>query len=429
MESLILRGGHVLDPSQGIDEQVDVVIENGKVADIIPPGRKARGRDVNVEGMFVAPGLVDIHVHLREPGYEYKETIETGANAAVAGGFTSIVAMPNTDPPPDTAAAVLGFAARARNAACRVYTVGTITQGRQGQELSEMADLVAAGVVGFSDDGAPVSNSRVLLNAMEYARPLGKAILSHCEVPELAEGGQMHEGRVSSELGIAGMPPIAESLGISRDIALAGYSGARLHICHVSAAASVDVIRSAKMAGSARITAETAPHYLALTDEAVRTFDSNAKMNPPLRTRQDQQALKKALQDGTIDVIATDHAPHSREEKQVEFDAAPFGIIGLETSLGVCWTELVKTGVLTPMQLIEKMSTNPAQVCGLLAGTLKPGTAADVVVIDPDVRWVVAEPFRSRSQNSPFIGCELQGRAILTIVGGTVRYDAGMLAK
>jgi dihydroorotase len=423
MERLILRGGHVLDPSQGIDLLADLVIEGGKVAGLLAPGVPAKGREIDVTGMFVAPGLVDIHVHLREPGFEYKETIETGANAAVAGGVTSVVAMPNTDPPPDTAAAVLGFVSRAKNVACHVYTVGSITQGRAGTELSEMADLVAAGVVGFSDDGSAVRNSRVLLNAMEYARPLGKPILSHCEDPDLAEGGQMHEGMVSAELGISGMPAIAEALGVIRDIALAEYSKAHLHVCHVSTAQSVEAIRSAKKSGATRITAETAPHYLALTDDAVRAFDSNTKMNPPLRTRADQDALREGLKDGTIDALATDHAPHSHEEKQVEFDAAPFGVIGLETSLGVCWTELVVKNILSPLQLIEKMSTNPARVCGLNAGTLAVGAPADVVLIDPKREWTVSSSFRSKSNNSPFVGWNLTGRAVLTLVGGEVRFD------
>ena len=423
MEALILRGGQVIDPAQGLDRPADLVLADGKVAEILSPGAKAKGREINVAGMLVSPGLVDIHVHLREPGFEYKETIETGALGAVAGGITSLVAMPNTEPPPDNAEAVRGFYERTMRAACHVYTVGTITKERKGADLAEMADLIAAGAVGFSDDGDPVKNSRILLNAMEYCRPLGKPILSHCEDTDLAEGGYMNEGLVSAELGIPGIPSVAEALGTARDIMLAEYAGAHLHICHVSARESVEVIRRAKRDKRTKITAETAPHYLALTDEAIKTFDTNAKMNPPLRTKADQEALREGLRDGTIDAIATDHAPHAPEEKQVEFDAAPFGVLGLETSLGVVWTELVLPGVLTPMQVIEKMATNPARICGLTGGTLAPGAAADVTVIDPRRVWTVPKTFRSKSHNSPFVGRELTGKAVLTIVDGQVRFD------
>ncbi len=331
--------------------------------------------------------------------------------------------MPNTTPPPDSAANVRGFYERVRGALCHVYTVGTITQGRAGKELAEMADMVAAGAVGFSDDGDPVDNTRIYLNAMEYTRPLGAPIVSHCEDSDLARGGHMHEGRVSADLGIQGMPSISESLGVVRDITLAEYSGAHLHVCHVSSADSVAALRQAKERGRTRITAETAPHYLALTDETIRAYDTNAKMNPPLRTEADRTALKQALADGTLDVIATDHAPHAPEEKEVEFDAAPFGVIGLETSLGVCWTELVVPGVLTPSQLVAKMSTNPARVCRLPAGTLVESSGADVTVIDPDRTWTVPTRFASKSRNSPFVGRELTGRAVLTLVDGDVRFD------
>lgn len=431
METLILRGGHVLDPAQDLDRPADVILADGRVAEIVSAGSRAKGSVIDVKGLLVVPGLVDIHVHLREPGYEYKETIETGALGAVAGGITSVVAMPNTDPPPDNAENVRGFYVRAKNAVCHVYTVGTITQGRSGSELAEMADLASAGAVGFSDDGNPVRNARILLSAMEYARPLGKPILSHCEDADLTEGGQMNEGVVSAELGIAGMPVLGESLGIVRDVMLARYARAHLHVCHVSAADAVEAIRRAKRDGkktSSRLTAETAPHYLALTDEAIKRFDTNAKMNPPLRTKKDVDALKEALRDGTLDAIATDHAPHAPEEKQVEFDAAPFGVIGLETSLGVVWTELVEGGVLTPYQVIEKMATNPARICGLPAGTLEPGAPADVTVIDPKRVWTVPKTFCSKSHNSPFIGRELTGRAILTIVGGMVKFDLDGIA-
>jgi dihydroorotase len=425
MDTIVLRGGRVIDPSQGLDALKDVVIADGKIAAIIEPATQAAGRDIDVSGRIVSPGLVDIHVHLREPGFEYKETIATGAEAAVAGGITSVVAMPNTDPAPDSADAVRGFYKTAESAACHVYTTGTITRARKGDQLAEFVDLAAAGVVGFSDDGDPVSNTRTLLHAMVYARPIGLPVVAHCEVKDLAAGGHMHEGTVSAELGIDGIPDISESLDVTRHIELAKYAGCRLHICHVSAAATVEVIRRAKAEGVVDVTAETAPHYLALTDEAIRTYDTHAKMNPPLRTELDRRALIEALQDGTIDAIATDHAPHSPEEKNVEFDRAPFGVIGLETSLGVCWTELVVTGLLTPLQLIAKMSTNPARIHGLPAGSLVVGSPADVVVIDPERRWTVPSRFRSKSRNSPFVGRELVGRAVLTLVSGAVRWEAG----
>lgn len=423
METIILRGGHIIDPAQNIDREADLVIANEKIVGIVEPGTPVSGRDIDVAGLIVAPGLVDIHVHLREPGFEHKETIASGASAAVAGGITSVVAMPNTDPPPDSADHVVGFYRRAQPSACHVYTVGTVTRDRKGAQLSEMADLIAAGVVGFSDDGDPIGNSRTLLHAMEYARPLGKPIVAHAEIKELSEGGHMNQGTVSAELGIGGMPDIAESLDIARHITLAHFTGCHLHIAHVSAASSVEEIRLGKSAGPGRITAETAPHYLALTDEAIREFNSNAKMNPPLRSEADRIALKEALRDGTIDAIATDHAPHSPEEKVVEFDHAPFGIIGLETSLGVCWSELVVEDVLSPYQLIEKMSTNPARIHGLNAGSLAEGAPADVVAIDPTRVWTVPAKGRSKSRNSPFIGHTLTGKAVLTLVLGVVHFD------
>ena len=423
MTPLILRGGRVLDPVSNRDELADVILADGVVSKIVAPGTAAEGTAVDVSGLLVCPGLIDIHVHLREPGYEYKETIETGTQAAVAGGVTSVVAMPNTKPAPDSAVAVQGFYTRAKGAACRVYTVGTITTGRSGQHLAEMGDMIAAGAVGFSDDGDPVANTRVMLNALEYSRLFDKPIVSHSEDKDLAEGGHMNEGSVSADLAIRGIPDVAESIAITRDVALAEYVGARLHIAHVSAAESVEVIRRAKARGKAAITAETAPHYLMLTDEEVRTFSTNAKMNPPLRTAADQEALIEGLRDGTIDAIATDHAPHAPEEKETEFDAAPFGIIGLETSLAVVWTRLVKTGVLSPMQVIEKMSASPARIHGLPGGSLAPGAPADVTVIDPERVWTVPASFRSLSRNSPFVGRELTGRAVLTIVDGDVRFD------
>jgi dihydroorotase len=423
MEAIILRGGVLIDPASNIDELKDVVISEGRVSAVIEPGTKASGREIDVSGLIVAPGFVDIHVHLREPGFEYKETIATAADAAVFGGVTSVVAMPNTDPPPDAAENVRGFYKNAETAACHVYTTGTITHGRKGVKLSEMADLISAGVVGFSDDGDPVDDTRTLLNAMDYSKPLGKPIVAHAEMQDLVVGGHMNEGTVSAELGIGGMPDIAESLDIARHIALAHYTGCHLHLCHVSCAAGVDEIRRGKTSGRGRITAETAPHYLMLTDETVRTFDTRSKMNPPLRTESDRQALKEALRDGTIDAIATDHAPHAPEEKKVEFDQAPFGIIGLETSLSVCWTELVVPGVLTPSELIRLMSTNPADIHGLAAGSLGVGAAADVAVIDPERVWTVPKRFRSKSRNSPFIGMDLTGKTVLTLVSGEVKYD------
>jgi dihydroorotase len=423
MDALILRGARVIDPSQNLDAPRDVLLSDGHIAGLLEPGTPAEGREIDVSGLIVAPGLVDIHVHLRQPGFEYKETIDTGAQAAVAGGITSVVAMPNTKPPPDTAEAVEGFYRLAEGAACRVYTLGAVTVGRGGTELAELVDLVSAGAVGFSDDGDPVADSKVMLNALTYSRMTRRPIASHCEDKPLASGGHMNEGRVSSELGISGIPCISETISAVRDIMLAEYAGAHLHICHVSAAGTVDAIREAKKRGKTRITGETAPHYLALTDKEVRSYSANTKMNPPLRTDTDREALAEALHDGTIDAIATDHAPHSMEEKQVEFDAAPFGIIGLETSLGVCWDTLVKPGILTPSQLIEKMSTNPAAIHDLPGGTLAEGMPADVVIIDPNREWTVPATFQSKAVNTPFVGRTLTGRAVMTIVGGDVRFD------
>jgi dihydroorotase len=378
---------------------------------------------IDAAGLVVTPGLVDMHVHLREPGREEDETIETGTRAAVVGGFTSVACIPNTEPPIDTQAAVEFIhqkAARADN--CNVFVVACVSRGREGKELAEIGRLVEAGAVAFSDDGAPVWDAELMRRALEYCRMFDKPILAHEEVLELSRGGVMHEGLVSLVLGLPGMPAAAEDVMIGRDIALAEVTGGRLHVMHVSTAGGVALVREAKRRG-ARVTAEATPHHFTLTDEGLRGFDANHKMSPPLRTAADVEAIVDGLVDGTIDCIATDHAPHAREKKMLELDRAPFGILGLETAVGLAVTRLVATGRMGWPRLVEAMSTLPAGILGINRGTLRPGAVADVTLIDPDVTWRVdATRLQSRSVNTPFDGWTLRGRAVATIVGGRVKH-------
>jgi dihydroorotase len=364
-----------------------------------------------------------MHVHLREPGREEDETIETGTRAALAGGFTSVACIPNTEPPLDTQAAVEFVHQKAARADhCNVFVVACVSRGREGKELAEIGRLVEAGAVAFSDDGAPVWDAELMRRALEYCRMFDKPILAHEEVLELSRGGVMHEGLVSLVLGLPGMPAAAEEVMIGRDIALSEATGGRLHVMHVSTAGGVAIIRDAKRRG-ARITAEAAPHHFTLTDEGLRGFDSNHKMSPPLRTAADVEAIIGGLVDGTLDCIATDHAPHAREKKMLELDRAPFGILGLETAVGLAVTRLVATGRIGWPRLIEAMSTLPARILGINRGTLRPGSVADITLIDPDMQWRVdVSRFSSRSVNSPFDGWTLRGRAVATIVGGRVKY-------
>jgi dihydroorotase len=422
-KGLWIKSGRVLDPASGLDQTADLLIRNGKIATIGQVKEPPAGAEVlDARGKVVVPGLIDMHVHLREPGREDEETILTGSQAAAAGGFTAIACMPNTEPAIDNQETVRFVRQKAEEAPVRVYPIAAITQGRRGQELTEVADLTAAGAVALSDDGDSVKNSHVFRRALEYASMFAIPVISHCEDPDLRGPGVMNEGYVSTLLGLRGMPAVAEEVAVARDINIAEFTGARLHIAHVSTAGAVELIRAAK-ARRVQVTAEVTPHHFSLTDEAVSTFDTNTKMNPPLRGAVDRQALRRGLADGTIDCVASDHAPHALEEKEMEFDAAPFGIVGLETSLGLVLTELVQEGTLTLLEAVTKMTINPARILGIEGGTLEVGGVADLTIIDPQVRWTVdSRKFRSKSKNTPFDGWELTGRAVVTIVGGEIVY-------
>jgi len=425
MERLLIRGGRVVDPSQGLDREMDILIQGGQIVEYDPP---SRGDEVVIDarGKIVTPGLIDMHVHLREPGDEEDETIASGTAAALAGGFTSIACCPNTDPPIDTSATVEFVrqkAARADN--CHVFVMACVSKDRKGEELAEIGQLVAAGAVAFTDDGAAVRDPELMRRAFEYCLMFDKPVCNHCEIPELARNGVMHEGLVSLILGLPGIPAAAESVMVARDIALAEATGGRLHVMHVSTLDSVEAIRRAKNRG-VRVTAEVTPHHFTLTDECLRTFDSNFKMNPPLRSRDHLEACINGLRDGTIDVIASDHAPHAKEKKMQELDRAPFGIIGLETTLSLVITKLIKPGILTWSEAVAKMTVNPARILGLNKGTLAIGADADVTIIDPNWEWVVdPSRFLSKARNTPFTGWKLEGRATDVIVSGTIKYRIG----
>jgi dihydroorotase len=428
---LLLRGGRVIDPSRGFDQIADLLIEDGKIAAVGAGLGSPAGGDVrDVRDRVVAPGLVDVHVHLREPGNEDVETIATGARAAAAGGFSAVCAMPNTDPVTDNQAAV-GFIVRqsSRAGLTRVYPIGAISVGQKGERLSEFGEMVGAGAVAVSDDGKPVVSSHLMRTALEYARTFDIPVADHCEDPLLAAGGVMHEGLVSTRLGLKGIPAAAEEIMVGRDVVLAGLTGGRVHLCHMSTRGSVEIIRRAKQQGI-RVTAEVTPHHLALTDRACERYDTHAKMNPPLREAADVAALRQALKDGVIDCIASDHAPHAYDAKEAAFDDAPFGIVGLETAFGVAYTELVASGILTLPELLHRMSTAAAAAFRLPGGTLQPGAAADVVVLDVTARWSVdPATFFSKSRNTPFGGRALTGRAVLTIVGGTLAHEVEAPAR
>jgi dihydroorotase len=420
---ILIQNGRLIDPSQSLDRVASLLVADGRIAayDVLPSGGEQL---LDASGKIVAPGLIDMHVHLREPGREEDETIQTGATAAVAGGFTSIVCCPNTEPPidsPETIALVLRQAARADQ--CQVYVMACVSKNRQGKELAEIARLAAAGAVAFSDDGAPVYDAELMRRALECCRMCDKPVLNHAEVPELARGGVMHEGEVSRSLGLPGIPAAAEDLMTARDIALAEATGGRLHMMHVSTAGSVDAVRRAKRRG-VRVTAECAPHHFTLTDECLRSRDANFKMNPPLRSREHVEACIAGLADGTIDAIASDHAPHAREKKLRGLLQAPFGIIGLETTLGLVITRLVEPGHLDWSRALALLTANPARILGIPKGTLALGAEADVTIIDPDVRWIVdTAQLHSKSTNTPFAGWELRGRADTVLVGGKVKFS------
>ena len=424
MRPLLLTGGRVIDPSRDTDDLADVLLEDGRITAV---GRNIGTPDgaetLDVRGKVVAPGLVDVHVHLREPGQEDLETIATGSASAVAGGFTSICAMPNTDPVCDNQGVVGFVIAQAQRAAkARVYPIGAVTLGQKGQQLAEFGELVGAGAVAVSDDGKPVATAHMMRTALEYAKTFGIPVADHCEDMSLATGGSMHEGIVSTRLGLKGIPAAAEEVMVARDILLAELTGGHVHLCHMSTRGSVELIRRAKERGI-RVTAEACPHHFSLTHEACVGYNTNAKMNPPLREAADVEAIREGLKDGTIDCVATDHAPHHYDAKEREFDDAPNGIIGLETALGLSISELVGRGLLSLPQLLHRMSTAPARIFNLPGGTLLPGAPADLVVIDPTVKWTVQpETFCSKSRNTPFAGRELTGRAELTIVRGQVAF-------
>jgi dihydroorotase len=416
---IVVRGARVVDPAGGRDEVADLLIEDGRIA--APNGPTSGATVVDADGLVVAPGLVDLHSHLREPGREDKETIETGCRAAALGGYTAVAAMANTDPVADNAAVVHEVRDLAERAGmCDVFPVGAITRGLAGEEMAELGEMIQAGVRMFSDDGRCVPSTRVLRNALTYARAFdGAVIAEHCEDASLAEGGQMHEGYHSYSLGLAGQPREAEEIVVARDLALARLTGGRLHLCHLSSAGSVSLVRRAKAEGL-RVTAEVTPHHLVFTDEDLRTYDSNFKVNPPLRTAEDRDVLVEGLADGTVDAVATDHAPHAVEEKETEFDHASFGTTGLETALAAVLTFVVGSGAITLSGALEAMSTRPARILGTddHGRPLEPGAPANVVAFDPAAEWVVEPPFASRSRNSAFLGRTLRGRVVHTIYRG-----------
>jgi dihydroorotase len=429
----VVAGGRVIDPRAGLDCKADVFIEDGKISKVETGSLLTKrslkpyepGEYFVAEGYIVTPGLIDIHVHLREPGREDEETVLTGAEAAAAGGFTAVCCMPNTSPPIDNQETVQFVLDRAADAPVKVFPIGAITKGREGEQLAEIGDLVSAGAVAISDDGSPVDSAAVMRRALDYARMFGIAVVSHAEDSTLSSGSHMNEGYTSTVLGIKGDPSVSEEICVSRDILLAKYARSKLHIAHVSTRGVVELIRDAKRQ-CVMVTAEATPHHFTLTDDLIaERFDTNLKMKPPLRTKADVEAVIAGLQDGTIDCIACDHAPHSIEEKDVEFDLAPNGIIGLETALGLTVTHLVKPGLLSWSGLVERMSSNPAEVMNLRMGQFKAGYPADITVIDPDAVWKVnVGKFKSKSRNSPYNGRRLTGRSIMTIVDGRVVYQA-----
>jgi dihydroorotase len=420
-QSYLLQNGRIVDPLSGVDHQGDLLVVNGRIAS---PGETVPTdvQTVDVKGCWVVPGLIDMHVHLREPGDEYKEDIVSGTRAAAAGGFTGVVCMPNTKPVNDNASVTAKILEQAGKGFARVYPVGAISKGSKGESLAGFGELKEAGVVAVSDDGLPVHDSQLMRRAIEYASDHQLTVISHSEERSLVRNGVMNEGIVSTRLGLKGIPAAAESIMVYRDIALAEYTGKPVHIAHVSSAMSVELIRSAKARG-VKVTAETAPHYFTLTDEAVQDYNTNAKMNPPLRTEADRKAILAALTDGTFDAIATDHAPHSRLEKEVEFDLAANGIIGLETSVPLTLA-LVREGVMDAERFVELLSINPARILRVQGGSLAAGQPADVTVIDPELEFDYREEVVvSKSKNSPFFGWPMKGRAVLTMFGGRITFD------
>ena len=423
--TILIKGGRVIDPAQGVDGQFDVLIDHGVITQVGKniAGANFSGQVIDAAGKLVVPGLIDIHVHLRDPGYEYKEDIQSGTQAAVIGGFTSVACMPNTNPVNDNKAVSLYIRHKAKDVGlANVFPIGAITKGLKGESMAEMGELQEAGCLALSDDGKPVSNSELMRRALEYSRPFGLTLISHAEDLSLVGEGVMNEGFVATELGLKGIPWVAEDAATARDIMLAEFTGGKLHVAHVSTKGSVELVRQAKKRG-VRVTCEATPHHFTLTDEAVRGYETNAKMNPPLRSSEDVAAIRAGLADGTIDAIATDHAPHHYDEKNVEFNIALNGIVGLESALPLT-LELVKEGVLTLPQAIRLLTCGPAQALGIPRGTLAAGAAADVTIIDPELSWTLeADKLASKSKNTPFDGWIMQGAATHTLVAGKVVYQ------
>jgi dihydroorotase len=421
---LLLKNGRLVDPSEGVDDTLDLLIENGKVSRIDRRIGVRGVKSLDLSGLVVCPGFIDMHVHLREPGEEWKETVASGTRAAAAGGFTGVACMPNTVPVNDSRSVtefILGQAGQ--YGAVHVFPIGCVTKRQAGEELAEMEDMLHAGAVAFSDDGKPVHSSLLMRKALEYSRIFDVPIIDHCEDTLLVDGGVMNEGEMSTRLGLKGWPGVAEDIMVQRDILLAEYTGGHVHIAHISTARAVDFVRKAKRQ-KIRVTCEVTPHHLVLEDTAVGDYDTDVKMNPPLRARRDAKAMVKGIADGTIDAIATDHAPHHSDEKCVEFSMAPFGIIGLETAVPVCLDRLVNKGLIELPRLIALFTTGPAAVLRVDKGTLRRGADADITVLDLNRRASIEpEDFSSKSRNTPFAGWELRGAPVMTIVGGKVVHD------
>jgi dihydroorotase len=421
---MLLRGGRLVDPVSGRDETTDIYVKEGRIVKIAANISAPTSLQViDLKGKVVAPGFIDMHVHLREPGFEYKETILTGCTAAAAGGFTAVCCMPNTNPAIDDESVIKFIQNKAKIALgglVDVYPIGAVTSGRKGEHLAPLAELADAGAVAFTDDGDPVHDAEIMRRALEYAGMYDKPIIQHAQDKSMTKGGVMNEGLTATELGLPGMPPIAEDVIVARDISLAEYTKGKYHVAHMSTAGSTDLVRQAKMKGL-RVTSEATPHHFTLTDDVVRTFDTNTKMNPPLRTKDDVEALKQGLKDGTIDVIATDHAPHSFDEKQVEFQVAPFGIVGLETAFGLAVTQLVQKGILSLYQLVEKFAFNPRRILHLPDVHVSEGETANLTIFDPVAEWSVnTQKLTSKSKNSPFGGYRLVGRPFGVVNNGQV---------
>ena len=419
---LLIANARIVDPSQELDAKLDLLIEDGTIAKV-DKKIKANVEVFDANGLVITPGFIDLHTHLREPGQEHKETIATGTASAVAGGYTAVCAMANTMPPNDERAVTeMVLAEAARNGWCRVYPIGAVSKGLKGEALAELADLRAAGCVAVSDDGKPVYNAQLMRRALEYCSMLGMPLVAHEEDADLNEGGVMHEGFYSTLLGMGGIPAASEETLVARDVILARLTSAHVHVAHLSTRGAIDTVRRARAEGI-KVTCEVTPHHIALGDDAVQSFSTSVKMNPPLRSAEHREAILEGIADGTVDAIATDHAPHHFDEKNVEFDLAPFGVIGLETAFGVCYEHLVRDKVIKLPRLVDLLSCGPARVFNLPGGTLRPGSLGDVTVLDLEARYQVTNTFHSKASNSPFIGETLHGRPVATIVGGVVRHD------